>query len=93
MCRCVMGAATALSECEGSGRCGSTGNGSDNQHVVGWCVWLGVRVGEAGHPSWPPSETMSLVPAQAPWQRSLQGWRLLCGGEEEVAATKATTMA
>ncbi len=89
MCRCVVGAATALLEHEGSGRRGPTGNKSDNQHVVGLCVWLGAGVRGAWCPLWPPLETTSLEPAEVPQQCSLQGWRLSCGGKEEVVATKA----
>ncbi len=40
VCRCIVGVATALLEHEGSGECGPIRNGSDNQHVVRWCVWL-----------------------------------------------------
>jgi hypothetical protein len=41
---------------------------------------------------WPLSEMMPLAPAEAPRRRSLQGWTLLCGSEEEVvAATAAVT--
>jgi hypothetical protein len=49
--------------------------------------------GGARHPSWLPLEMTSLAPAEAPWWCSLQGWRLLCSGKEEVAMTKVTTMA
>jgi hypothetical protein len=93
VCRCVVGAAAALSGREGSGGRGPTGKGSDNQHVVGGCVWQGAGVGGARRSSWPPLETTSLAPAEAPRRCSFQGWRLSCGGEEEVASTKATMMA
>ena len=59
MCRCVVGAATALSGCEGSGGHGPMGvallgqegkgvrlnTGSDNQHVVWGGGWQSVRHG------------------------------------------------
>ena len=93
VCRCVVGVAAALSGREGSGGRGPTGKGSDNQHVVGGCVWQGAGVGGARRSSWPPSETTSLAPEEAPRRCSSQGWRLSCGGEEEDASTKATTMA
>ncbi len=93
MCHCVVGAAAALLGREGSGRHGPTRKGSDNQHVVGGCVWQGAGVGEARRSPWPPLETKSLAPAEVPQQHSLQGWRLSCSGEEKVAATKATTIA
>ncbi len=93
VCCCIVGVVAALSGHEGSGGRGPTGKGSDNQHVVGGCVWQGAGVGEARRSSWPPLETTSLAPAKAPRWCSLQGWRLSCGGDEEVALTKATTMA
>jgi hypothetical protein len=44
--------------------------------------------------SWLPGvETTSLAQAEAPRRHSLQGWRLSCGGKEEVVATKAMKMA
>ncbi len=44
MCRCVVGAAVALSGHEGSGGRDPMGKGSDNQHVVGGCMWQGAGI-------------------------------------------------
>jgi hypothetical protein len=78
---------------EGSDRRGLMVKGSNNQHVVGGCMWQGAGVRGAWCPSLPLLETTSLAPAEALWVHSLQRWRLSFGDKEEVAATKAMAMA
>ncbi len=45
---CCWGGYGVLLEPKGSGGYGLMGNGSDNQYVVGWCMWLGTGVGGHG---------------------------------------------